>query len=287
MTKDNIAKFKTFDLSKIESNSFCIILGKKGSGKTSMIQNILYNIRGRIRAPILISKTASTTGVFNNMIPQVLQFDEPNVDLLENIVMYCMNMADIINTPNNKFKGYKHETCLIADDILGDNGKWMKDGTFKDIIFNGRNYDMTILMAIQDGLGLTANFRDNVDYLFITGAEARNKKIIYEHYWDDSWGDKKECYNLINKFLTQTDRGSTMVIDRKHKGKTITDSIYYLHVKSPKRFCDKRYHKYVKVGAKKMWYGNRKLINARWKQDKLKAKMLKKTGQQYMFGGSN
>ena len=117
LSKNKPISFKKFKLSSIEPNSFIMVLGKRGSGKTSCMQHILWNKRGSIRVPILYSKTAESTHVFDNMIPQVTQYKDFAPGKLDEIVLSCADGANTELT-KKKFKGKKKETWFVGDDIF-------------------------------------------------------------------------------------------------------------------------------------------------------------------------
>jgi energy-coupling factor transporter ATP-binding protein EcfA2 len=266
----NAPTFKKFKLSSIEPNSFIMVLGKRGSGKTSCMQHILWKKRGSIRVPMLYSKTAESTHVFDNMIPQLLQYKDLSPEKINEIILYCADNANS-DTFKKKFKNKKSETWFIGDDILADK-KWMKDKTFRDMVYNGRNYNMTVMLAVQDGLGLASEYRDNVDYIFVTGIASRGKKVFYEQYWEDDWGNYDECMNIVNLVTTKESRGSVLVVDKKHQKKDskLTDSVFYLQLKNPNVFTSPQYKKYVKIGSSKLWEAEKKLLDPNWKMNSLK-----------------
>ena len=115
---------KRFRMDEIELNSKIAIIGKPGTGKTSIIKDILYRHRSRFTKGILMSGTTASSKDFEGVFPDIFIYN-----------IYKQDVAD-------KFwKKQKNYVVNVINEHIG-----------KLIVFVDINIQMKILMyiVIQD-----------------------------------------------------------------------------------------------------------------------------------------
>lgn len=112
-----------------------------------------------------------------------------------------------------------------------------------------------------------------MDYIFVTGTNARGRKMFYKQYWEENWGTFDDCINLL--FEINKNTGSVLVIDRssagrKYQKKELIDNMFWIQLSNPKVFTIPEYKKYIKIGSDEVWKAEKKLLDPNWKVNLIK-----------------
>ena len=166
---------KQFDIKKIRSDSVCVFIAPRRSGKSYLIKDILYQHRASLPAGIAISKTDKLTHYYDQFIPPVLVYDEYKPEILDKLFARQQKALE---------EKWANPNCfVIFDDTLSSADTWKKDENVKEIFYNGRHYKILFLLTMQAPLGIGPGLRGNIDYTFILGNHNNvNKKALFENY---------------------------------------------------------------------------------------------------------
>lgn len=174
---------KKFDISSIESDKVIVAIGKRGTGKTYVIKDLLYYHRD-IPVGTLISGTEHANKTFSDHIPSIFIHKECSPELLDKV----MKRQDVMMKRINKEKKMYGKTSLdpraflILDDCLHDSS-WAKNKNIKYVFMNGRHQKFFAVISMQYPLGIPPNLRTNIDYVFIMRENNySNRKRLYEAY---------------------------------------------------------------------------------------------------------
>lgn len=246
-------KFKRKYLRNIEPNSFITIIGKRGTGKTTILNNYCYENYKRIRLPVLISATADIKKDFYGIIPELFIHNEYNPDIIKYFLKDQMEVTEKIEKGECS-KNIKKLGLFIMDDILGTEPCWKKDQSFQSIVFNGRNFNITNIISVQNPLAIPPNFRGNVDYVILSPITTeKGKKYIFDYIWDQSFGDYDHFKSYLDIITKQ--KFHYMLLDNKHTPSKIEDYVYYVKT-TPTHYLPKK-----RIGLKFLWDLNEKYYN--------------------------
>lgn len=151
-------ELKKFDPTKIKNDSVVVFIGKRNTGKSYCMKDILsYN--KDIPVGVVVSPTEKANGYFEKFIPKMLIYD----DLEEKLISKYLNRQ--INITNNRKRELaKHgsstidpRSFLILDDCMY-NKSIMSDKNIRCIFMNGRHYKIFLLITMQHGLGLPLTY---------------------------------------------------------------------------------------------------------------------------------
>ena len=78
-------ELKKFDISKIEDDAVMAFIGRRRTGKSVIVKDILYHKR-HIPFGTVISGTEAGNGFYGNHIPKLFIHDEYNTAIIENIL---------------------------------------------------------------------------------------------------------------------------------------------------------------------------------------------------------
>ena len=206
-------KFKIHNLSTFYDNSFgkMLIVGQRGEGTTSLIKNLIVNITKNncIKKTILVTHMRNNyENVFSNCSTI---YETVTNELLKNIInMQCNKNSEPL--------------LLIFDDVM-----FNKYGTldfFKEIMFNGVSYKITLIISIQFPSGVSPEIRNNFDYIFAFKEDfMSNKKRLFEHYFGII-----PKYKIFNSFIYALDKYECLVTINREKSNNIINKLKYYKI---------------------------------------------------------
>ena len=148
-------KLKKFDMSSIEEHKIIVMIGKRGTGKSFLIKDLLFH-KSDIPVGTVVSPTEKMNKFFSDFIPPIFIHEEYSPELVRNILK---RQSDIIRKINTGEYGDEVDprAFLIFDDCLYDD-KWAKDKNMRAIFMNGRHFKLTFLLTMQFPLNLSLAF---------------------------------------------------------------------------------------------------------------------------------
>jgi Cdc6-like AAA superfamily ATPase len=219
---DATVAIKKFDLNSMVSNPHINIIGKRGSGKSFMITDLLkkkINNNPELEKNILIiSPTDKRSDFYKTLFPNAEVKYRYTSDLI----------AEYLNTKDG---------IIVLDDCLSSSADIKKDKILCELLFNGRHYKKTVIMAMQFPLGIPPDLRNNFDYVFLFADDFfSNQKRLYDHYA----GMFPSFNDFRNVFLKLTTNYGCMTISNKGT-KDISNKICWYksmpHTTLPKIKC--------------------------------------------------
>lgn len=222
MPNYNISKFHP---TNIQKNRMVLFVGKKGSGKTTLILDVFYHLRDRYDVVFGLAGTSASEDLFKKFIPESFIFPAKS-EVIVNIV----KMANILA---NKKKCRKF--LIVLDDILAcssdnkkskasSNANLLDHPIFKEIAYNGRHLNITIAISIQYCMALKIQLRSQVDYCFVFQEMIKaNRKRLYEYFFGVF-----DSYEIFNQVLFNcTQNYECLVLDNVKNTGNLEDNIYF------------------------------------------------------------
>ena len=230
---------KRFDITKMKTDSVVLLIGKRRTGKSFLLRDILYHKRQQLPAGIVISGTEEVSPYFKNFIPKMFIHYEYSTEILSNLFKrqqkaFQENWA----TP---------ECFLLMDDCIDDSAKWSKEKVVKTIFVNGRHYKIMFLLAMQIAMAIPPGLRGNVDYVFLT-KNNNNLEIekIYKNY-AGMFKSLKEFKLVLDKC---TNDNNVLVIDTTNTSNKIEETVFFYKAEN---------HENFRMFSDKIWQENDKI----------------------------
>ncbi len=195
--KSNI---KSFDLTRINDNSRISIIGGKGSGKSTIIANILNQHDNKFRSnTLIVSPCEKVTQYYRNKCPYAK-------------VIYEMDDEIINDYLHNGRNG-----AIVFDDCI----KITNYKVVMDAILNREICNKMIIVSYKDPFVIPPSTRRNLDYVFLVN-QTLNKKILFKQFKDlfPTFGYFQNIFTSITKNF------GCMVINRTSDEKELSDKIF-------------------------------------------------------------
>jgi len=216
-----------------------VVIGKKDTGKSFLVRDILYNTQQDFPVGTVISGTEVANEFFQHMVPSKFIHDKYSPDIVMNVIKRQMVMKQKRNTAKTGGGGQSNidpRAFLILDDCLYD-ASWIKEESTRYVFMNGRHIDMMTIITMQYPLGITPNLRTNVDFVFILRENILgNRRRIYENY-----AGMFPTFEMFCTFMDQcTENFECLVICNNVNSNRLEDQVFWYKAADhpPFKMCD-------------------------------------------------
>ena len=233
------------DRTEIDSRKspMIVVIGKKDTGKSFLIRDILYNTQSCFPVGTVISGTEVANEFFQHMVPSKFIHDKYSPQIVMNVIKRQMNVKQNRNKDKNAKGGTSNidpRAFLILDDCLYD-ATWIKEESTRYVFMNGRHIDMMTMITMQYPLGITPNLRTNVDFVFVLRENILgNRRRIYENY-----AGMFPTFEMFCDFMDQcTENYECLVICNNVASNKLEDQVFWYKAEE---------HNDFKLGSKEFW----------------------------------
>jgi hypothetical protein len=210
---------KKFDISQIKSNGSLIVIGKRNTGKSFLVSDILYNHRD-IPFGTIISDTESSTKFYEDIVHVHNEFSG---QIIENVVKRQKLVL--------KHGKYDPRAFLVLDNCLLEQS-WTKDQNIRFIFLNGRQIKILFIVAIPY-TSIPPLLRTNVDFVFILREDlVNNRKMLYEKFAGMIPSFEMFC-ELMDRYTTNYD---CLVINNTSHSNKLQDLMFWYKAESHNSF---------------------------------------------------
>jgi hypothetical protein len=234
-------QLRKFDVSNIKDDKIVVLIGKRGTGKTELLKDILYFKRD---FPIgtVINPTESANKSFSSIVPPIFIHEEYKPEIIENVLK---RQTMIMKKINKEIQLYGRSSIdprafLILDDCLYDN-TWKRDRNIRYIFMNGRHKKLFFLITMQFVLGISPELRTNVDYIFICRENIiSNRKRLY-----DAFAGMFPTFECFCSVMDQcTENFECLVIDNTSRSNRLEDQVFWYKAEMRSDFT---------IGSRELW----------------------------------
>ena len=232
-----LVDLKKFDITRITEDKVVVFIGKRNTGKSHMVRNLLYYHRNTPFATV-ISPTERANKFYGNIIPPVFIYDDYEPPIVDK---FCkrqkMNMQRV-RKEEQLFRSSSTDPrgILIMDDCMYDTS-WIKDKNIRMLFMNGRHYKVLFLITMQFPLGMPPSLRLQVDFVFILRDNIiQNRRKTYE-----SFAGMFKTFDMFCTVMDQcTEDYTCLVIDISAKSNRLEDQVFWYKAEPVPNFrlCD-------------------------------------------------
>ncbi|AAC96760.2 hypothetical protein PBCVAN69C_444R [Paramecium bursaria Chlorella virus AN69C] len=204
-----------FDPRSIKDGAIVGVVGRRGSGKSVIIKDLLYYKRNALPIGLIMSGTEAGNGYFSSFVPEIFVYDDFNKDALEKLLERQKKAAK---------KGNMSKVFVVLDDLAFDTSI-MKQPVMRYIFMNGRHLNIFLIFSSQyvADLGPPA-IRANIDILLVCReAIQANRWRLYNMFFGCF-----ESFEDFNKVLNAcTENYGVLVLDNTKLSNDPQDCVFH------------------------------------------------------------
>lgn len=168
-------KLKKFDPSKMGDNRVAVFIGRRGTGKTTLVTDILY-IKRNIPVGVVMSGTEEGNGHYGQYVPDSFIYPDFDKAVVEKMIARQKRLMPKKDQQDTR-------TFLLLDDCMYDK-KITREKCMRALAMNGRHWNILLLLTMQYCLDLTPDIRTNIDYVFVMKDGSRTvREKIYKSFF--------------------------------------------------------------------------------------------------------
>lgn len=207
-------KVQQFNPDNLKPYRIMLYVGRRGSGKSSLLRDILYRISDKVDFGLAFSPTEESLSAFREIMPEAWIYSSFSQSKLEQMLDMQRQLGK---------QGKQRHLFLIMDDCMYDK-KIMKSVCMRDLFMNGRHLKITLCFAVQYLMDISPDLRSNIDYVFSMNEKIiSNKAKLYKYFYG-----MFEKYEDFSRTLDRcTENFSSMVLDNTAKTSDISDTVFW------------------------------------------------------------
>ena len=234
-------QLKKFNIKSISQDKVIVLIGKRETGKSFLVKDLLYNNRN-IPVGVTISGTEASNHFYSGIMPSIFIHDEYTPQIVHNVIRRQKHIKKKINNQIDQSGTsiINPNSFLILDDCMDDDS-WTKDKNIKTCFLNGRHWNIMFIITMQFSLGIPPKLRTNIDYIFILRENiVSNRKRLYEHY-----AGMFPTFETFCQVMDQcTENYECLVINNNSKSNKLEDQVFWYKAEP---------HPPFKLGSSALW----------------------------------
>lgn len=240
---------KKFDISSIKCNTVIVFIGRRNTGKSFLVQDLLYYHKD-IPIGTVISATESSSPCYCKIVPSLFIHDDYTPQITDNVLRRQKMIKKRINKEMACYGkcNIDPRAFLLLDDCLYDNC-WKNDKNISYFFMNGRHVDIFLLITMQFPLGIPPKLRGNIDYVFILREPfLSNRKRIYDNY-----AGMFPTFELFCHVMDATTEDfECLVIATNSRSNKLEDQVFWYKAQDHGNFT---------IGSKEFWVAHNENVN--------------------------
>lgn len=237
-----------FDL--IRPDGVIAMYGKRRSGKTYYADSLCFFLSSLFPYACCFT-TTKDSGEWTMRLPEycVKQGLVKNIDHLIQLIdrqkkLKCMvNMGLFKPTPQQP----NIRLLLIFDDVLTENLRHIKE--LEELFFNGRHWDICVLILMQDLKGITPAMTGNTDHIICFQARSERDKETIRTKYADFFRNDNEFTEVASVVLDEKYNALMIMQDNPN----LPECVSFYEGKAPE-------HPEYVLGCREMWRGCEKQL---------------------------
>ena len=219
-------RVQEYDWNKVPDNGFVVVTGRRGSGKSTLVKELMYRKRHVFDYGVVMSGTQASIEDYSQYIPETFIHEGYNSELLASIIEKQENAR--------KRKEPLQKVFVILEDCMWEKKKIWKDIPMRRLAMNGRWDNIFAVITMQYPMDFGPELRSQVDTVFACiEKNPQNRLRIYNCF--------NPCFNNFEQFdaVMRVCTASNDVMALQNSGTnsdTIEESVYWCRAKLGRKF---------------------------------------------------
>ena len=254
---DLVLDVNLFDMRMINTGDICVAVGRRGTGKTFLMRDIMYHFRDT-PVPWVVNATESMNRFYSYHVPSICIRTECTPEVMTAVFDRQRSIVDLcyedfvakghdIHDPSDNFRNfvlsdecsYDPRVFLILDDCMYDKS-WLQSTLTRELFCNGRHFFITVCITMQYVLGFGPLYRGQMDYIFLLSEKMHEIRKRLHSTFGAALSFEYFCQVLDG---VHREKGDCLVIKNNGVGE-LSETFYHYRAKERGRFC---------IGSDALW----------------------------------
>lgn len=228
-------KVSQWDPTTIRPNSVIAVIGRRGSGKSSIVLTMLYQMRHMFDVVFAFCPTVDVARKFQKIMPDSLVWNQTQSE--EMLDAALRTFTEILAS------GKKRKALIVSDDTSFD-AKFFKSMAAKEAAYNGRNCELTWLITAQGNVDFPPAIRGNIDYVLIASENVNDTKVKLYKYYAGVFSSQQQFNKVLARITVDY---TVLVIDQTQTTNDMSKCVFFFRGKEfkdlpPFRLCRDCYY---------------------------------------------
>jgi hypothetical protein len=141
-------QLKKFNPASMGDDKVCVFIGKRGTGKSTLVTDILYH-KKHLPAGVVMSATEEGNHWYQQFIPDLFIYGEYDKDIIERVIDRQRKMVNMKPPPGKKeLTSRDIGAFILMDDCMYDR-RFLKDACIRQCFMNGRHWKIFFMLTMQ------------------------------------------------------------------------------------------------------------------------------------------
>lgn len=208
-------RIRRFDPGTIQPGRIILALGRRNTGKSCLIRDLMYHQRDCVDFGVAMSPTEDSIQHFRQHMPDSWIYRQFQHDKVEDLINVQRKALKAGKTPKNLF--------LVLDDCMYDK-KNLKSTAMRDVFMNGRHLKISLMIAAQYMMDMGPDLRTQIDYVVSTREMIIANKVKLWKYFYGMF----ERFDDFSKVMDKcTENFGVIVIDNTSRSSSLEDCVFW------------------------------------------------------------
>ena len=207
-------RIRKFEPETIKPDRIILIVGKRGSGKSKLLADLLYAMRDRFDFAMAMCPTMESSQMLKEVMPECCVYNRFSPAKIDMLVQTCRE---------NAAAGKIRHVLLVLDDVFYDKSV-SRSQNFRFLFFNGRHIHVTCVLLVQYICSIEPSLRTNVDYIFsMRETVLANRVKLYTMFFG--------CFSSFEDFAAAFDRCTQnfecIMLDNTVQSTSVSECVFW------------------------------------------------------------
>lgn len=207
-------KIKRFDPSSMKPHRIVLIIGRRGSGKSVLCNDILYHLKDRVDFGLFMTPTEESAASFRRCAPESWIYNGFNQEKLENMLSIQRNLS--------RSNRQRNLLCVL-DDCMYDK-KVLKGTAIRDLHMNGRHLKCQFINCVQYLMDVGPELRSQIDYVVVLKEPIHSNQVKLWKYFFGVFAAFADFATVLQRC---TENYSALVLDNTKATSDISECLYW------------------------------------------------------------
>lgn len=190
------------------------MVGRRGTGKSTLLEDVLYHLKGDVDFAIAMSPTEESLSMFRQHMPESWLYPGYTATKVEEMISMQKTLA----------RQNKHRSLLLAlDDCLYEKSI-LRSTSMRELFMNGRHLRICFIFACQYLVDVDPSLRTQIDYVIALRETIYSNKQKLHRFFFGIVPNFQDFCKIIDRV---TDNYGALVLDATSTTTKLDECLYW------------------------------------------------------------